>query len=109
MPGTRIGGQRAAATNRIRYGDKFYTKIGRLGGMTSKGGGFTNNPELARRAGQKGGVASSRRSKAHTMEQAKTARALRDKGYTYREIAELMGYSPLSVTYISDLCKRGGE
>jgi general stress protein YciG len=61
MPGTRNGGQKAAATNKMRYGARFYETIGQLGGQISRGGGFAKNPELAREAGRKGGMASRRR------------------------------------------------
>jgi len=60
MAGTRLGGRKAAATNKMRYGLNFYETIGKVGGMKSRGGGFTNNPDLARRAGKKGGQASRR-------------------------------------------------
>jgi hypothetical protein len=53
--GSRVGGQRAAATNKSRYGESFYQEIGRAGGKKSRGGGFAANPELAREAGRKGG------------------------------------------------------
>jgi len=55
MPGTVIGGKRAAQTNKKRYGKNFYKRIGALGGLKSTGGGFAANPELARIAGKKGG------------------------------------------------------
>lgn len=58
MPGTKIGGQKAAATNKKRYGKNFYVRIGAVGGKKSTGGGFAANPELARMAGRKGGQAS---------------------------------------------------
>lgn len=57
MPGTRIGGIRAAKTNKKRYGKNFYNRIGALGGLKSTGGGFAANPELARIAGKRGGMA----------------------------------------------------
>lgn len=60
MPGTKIGGINAAKTNKKKYGSDFYRKIGVLGGLKSKGGGFAANPELAREAGRKGGKASRR-------------------------------------------------
>ena len=61
MAGTRLGGRKAAATNKMRYGANFYETIGARGGRTSRGGGFAKNPELAREAGRRGGMASRRR------------------------------------------------
>jgi general stress protein YciG len=58
MPGTRKGGEKAAQTNKNRYGKEFYVRIGALGGKISRGGGFAANPELAREAGRKGGLKS---------------------------------------------------
>jgi general stress protein YciG len=60
MAGTKAGGEKAAATNKQRYGLSFYRVIGRKGGATSRGGGFAVNRELAREAGAKGGKASRR-------------------------------------------------
>ena len=60
MAGTKMGGIKAAATNKMRYGAAFYESIGRKGGQISRGGGFAANPELARIAGQRGGKASRR-------------------------------------------------
>lgn len=60
MPGTRLGGYKAAATNKQRYGIGFYKMIGKKGGQTSRGTGFALNPELASAAGKKGGKASRR-------------------------------------------------
>jgi general stress protein YciG len=62
MAGTELGGRKAAATNKQRYGLQFYEQIGRKGGKISRGGGFAQNRELAVEAGRKGGK-SSRRSK----------------------------------------------
>lgn len=61
MAGTRLGGTKAAATNKQRYGMNFYQTIGKRGGMISRGGGFAKDPALARRAGAIGGRRSSRR------------------------------------------------
>jgi uncharacterized protein len=58
MAGTIEGGRKAAITNKLRYGNDVYEKIGALGGMKSTGGGFSKNPELARAAGRKGGSVS---------------------------------------------------
>lgn len=49
------GGRRAAQTNRERYGEDYYKKMGALGGSVSRGGGFTGDPQRARKAGSKGG------------------------------------------------------
>lgn len=62
MAGTKIGGQKAAQTNKTRHGSDFYAKIGRKGGsVTGTKGGFASNLELARIAGAKGGKISRRR------------------------------------------------
>lgn len=70
MSGTKIGGQRAAKTNRERHGDDFYAQIGHKGGIISTPtGGFGHpkpgadgltGPERAKIAGAKGGKKSSR-------------------------------------------------
>lgn len=62
MVGTLAGGKRAAITNMKKYGDDFYQRIGSIGGKApaSKPKGFAANPELARRAGRKGGTISRR-------------------------------------------------
>lgn len=66
MAGTKVGGQHAWATRQARLGTEAAhaerQKIGAMGGTVSKGGGFAQNPELARIAGAKGGK-SSRRTK----------------------------------------------
>jgi uncharacterized protein len=62
MAGTINGGQKAAKTNKQRYGLDFYERIGRAGGTKSRGGGFAKNRELAVEAGRRGGRASRRRS-----------------------------------------------
>lgn len=60
MAGTKAGGQAAAATNKAKYGDDFYSKIGAKGGKLGKTGGFFVNRELARIAGARGGRISRR-------------------------------------------------
>lgn len=54
------GGLKAVATNKARYGEDHYSRIGRIGGRLGHGGGFAANPELARIAGAKGGKKSRR-------------------------------------------------
>ena len=60
MVGTKAGGQKAAATNKARWGEDFYRQIGRKGGMNGHTGGFAQDRELARRAGVIGGRKSKR-------------------------------------------------
>ena len=69
MPGTKAGGLKAAATNKAKYGDKFYAHIGHKGGKNGHTGGFNSAVvgkdgmtgfERARVAGAKGGHISKR-------------------------------------------------
>lgn len=60
MAGTKAGGIKAAATNKLRHGDGFYARIGAKGGRNGNTGGFASNPALAKVAGAKGGRISSR-------------------------------------------------
>ena len=60
MVGTKAGGQKAAATNKLRNGEDFYKRIGQKGGRNGHTGGFAANPALARVAGAKGGRISRR-------------------------------------------------
>lgn len=60
MPGTKAGGLKASITNRKKYGESFYKRIGKIGGQNGHTGGFSSNPELARIAGAKGGRKSRR-------------------------------------------------
>lgn len=60
MAGSKEGGKRAAATNKDKYGDDFYARIGAKGGRNGHTGGFAANPELAKEAGAKGGRISKR-------------------------------------------------
>lgn len=61
MVGTPEGGRKAAATNKAKYGNTFYSNIGRKGGAAGKGlKGFAANPALASVAGAIGGRRSQR-------------------------------------------------
>ena len=60
MVGTKIGGAKAAKTNKLRHGDDFYRNIGRKGGQNGHTGGFAANPALARIVGAIGGRKSKR-------------------------------------------------
>ena len=73
MPGTKVGGMKAAMTNKTRFGEDFYARIGKKGGSASTPtGGFGSDKigpdgltgrERARVAGAKGGRMSKRGSK----------------------------------------------
>lgn len=56
MAGTNNGGNAAANTNKLRYGEDFYKRIGAMGGKASNTGGFYVNRELARKMGAIGGA-----------------------------------------------------
>lgn len=60
MAGTKVGGKKAAATNKAKHGSDFYARIGSKGGKNGHTGGFAANPALARVAGAKGGRISRR-------------------------------------------------
>ncbi len=68
MAGTKAGGVKAAATNKLKYGREFYAKIGQKGGQNGHTGGFAANPGLARIAGKKGGKISRRGPSKKTLE-----------------------------------------
>lgn len=61
MAGTKEGGLRAAESNKAKYGEDFYAKIGAKGGKKGRTGGFYQNRDLARLVGSIGGKKSSRR------------------------------------------------
>lgn len=69
MAGTKAGGKKAAATNRLLHGEDFYSNIGRKGGKMGRTGGFASTKpgpdgltgwERARIAGAIGGRKSRR-------------------------------------------------
>jgi hypothetical protein len=50
MAGTKAGGEKAAKTNKQKYGKDFYKKIGAQGGKLGRTGGFAHGEEGRRRA-----------------------------------------------------------
>jgi general stress protein YciG len=60
MAGTVDGGKLAAKMNKEKYGDDFYSKIGKIGGQNGTTGGFYARRDIARSAGRKGGLKSRR-------------------------------------------------
>lgn len=69
MAGTEQGGHKAASTIRSRHGRDFYVRIGRLGGVKSRTGGFASTKvgrdgltgaQRAKLAGARGGAKSKR-------------------------------------------------
>lgn len=102
MTGTKSGGLKAAATNKMRHGEGFYAKIGAKGGRNGNTGGFAANRELARAAGAKGGRISRRSDgrewwAGHRDE----ISAMREKGYTLQQIGEKLGKSRSEMAYLS--------
>lgn len=61
MAGTNNGAKAAALTNKRKYGEDFYVRIGAMGGKISRGGGFASmSKERLRELGRKGGTISRR-------------------------------------------------
>lgn len=71
MAGTIEGGKQAARTNKAKYGESFYARIGQIGGRKGTTGGFaaeipckceviTEAHLLRQCAGKKGGLISTR-------------------------------------------------
>lgn len=60
MCGTKVGGLKAAKTNKKKYGEDFYVKMGKKGGLAQVPKGFSMNIKLASKAGRKGGKKSKR-------------------------------------------------
>ena len=97
MPGNKQGGSAAAHTNKARYGEDFYRKIGAKGGVKGKTGGFFANRKLARLAGLKGGLISSRRRNQTAQEkEARRQQALAAYNRLLDDIAAEMEGNPTS-------------
>ena len=101
MSGTKIGGRKAARTNKRLYGEDFYKWVGRKGGYNGTTGGFAANPALARVAGRKGGRLSRRMSSMDINEKIDLYRNYiyrkYDNGSTIDEIADMVGLSHYKV------------
>ena len=61
MAGTREGGLKAAATNKLLHGEDFYVRLGQKGGKNGHTGGFASmSHERLVECGRKGGRKSKR-------------------------------------------------
>lgn len=61
MSGNRLGGLKAAETNKLKHGKDFYARIGRIGGKNGHTGGFAAmSPAKVSECGRIGGRKSSR-------------------------------------------------
>lgn len=61
MAGTKEGGRKTAITNKAKYGEDIYSRIGRIGGSAKVPKGFAlMDKEKVSLAGQKGGRISRR-------------------------------------------------
>ena len=61
MAGTKVGGLKAAATNKAKYGINFYRNIGAKGGRNGHTGGFASMPYWkVAECGRNGGLISRR-------------------------------------------------
>lgn len=60
MAGTKAGGQKCKRTLLERYGEDYFSRLGKVGGRAEVPKGFAANPELAAEAGRKGGSISRR-------------------------------------------------
>lgn len=66
MSGTKQGSRKTALTNKRKYGEDFYSRIGRLGGSVHNPlKGFGSHRELASIVGAKGGYKSRRTAKSN--------------------------------------------
>lgn len=87
MAGTIEGGRKAAKTNKLRNGEDFYSRIGKKGGKNGHTGGFASNPELARKAGAKGGKVSRRGLSSQSSRYERTMVLMHTEGFSMADIA----------------------
>lgn len=69
MTATREGGLKAAQTNRLKYGEDFYSRLGKLGGVKGRGHTFAHGKVDPVEAGRKGGKISKRGPAEQTIKQ----------------------------------------
>ena len=102
MSGTKAGGIKARESNYKNNGRDFYIKIGSKGGRHSHKGGFYANPDLAKKAGAKGGSISRRGEANKTRELLKANKELVKKmvaeGKSVKDISLATGI-PTSALY----------
>jgi len=96
MPGNRIGGLKAAATNKERHGKDFYRNIGRQGGRAGNTGGFYGNSKRAKEAGASGVVGKDGTASQLAQAVRRTAAGLRVVDSVLAEEAKWQGFSPLT-------------
>lgn len=112
MTGTKEGGRKAAATNKLIYGEDFYARIGAKGGSRSTPyGGFGSKKigpdgltglQRASIVGVKGGHISRRNEAQQWYEKNKfNLEALEESGYSNSEIAHKLGISVNKLYYIN--------
>lgn len=99
MAGTVEGGRKAAKTNKVLYGDGFYARIGAKGGRNGHTGGFAANPELARKAGAKGGKASKRGLSSQSSRYERTMLLMHTEGFSMADIARELDLPYYVVSY----------
>lgn len=101
MAGTKVGGLKAAKTNKLLHGDDFYAKIGKKGGQNGHTGGFAYNPALAQVVGSWGGK-KSKRGKAYKEKIEKNAKRvveLMDAGVSCKDISKAIEVPYHSLLY----------
>lgn len=104
MSGTVAGGKKAALTNKMKYGNDFYKRIGHQGGSNGHNGGFASDkvgkdgltgPERAILAGAEGGRKSIRGSSYETLAKLRrnhtTIAEMLRNGETLKEISRTTG------------------
>lgn len=103
MSGSKIGGVKAAATNKKNYGKDFYRKIGAIGGRNGHTGGFAANPKLARLAGACGGRNSKRGKDPERTMRAKRAKVLYEEGWTIEQLMNEFNVTKSTIfTYLKE-------